>query len=89
MEIEAVYFDGETARNNKVAARLEPSGLVFSGEAVPVQRWGLSGLTAIDPPGAGQPLRLAHRRWPGVRLIISDQGFIEQLLMEAPHKRPI
>ena len=85
MEIEAVYFDGETARNNKVVAHLDTSGLVFSGEGVPVQRWGLPGLAVIDPPGAGQPLRLAHRRWPGVRLIINDQGFIEQLLIQAPH----
>ena len=85
MEIEAVYFDGETAKDNKVVALLEPSGLVFSGEGVPAQRWGLPGLTAIDPPRAGQLLRLAHRRRPGVRLIISDQGFIEYLLTQAPH----
>ena len=85
MEIDAVYFDGETAKDNTVIARLEPSGLVFSGEDVPAQRWGLAGLTAIDPPRPGQPLRLAHRRWPGVRLIISDQGFIEYLLTQAPH----
>jgi hypothetical protein len=38
MGIEAVYVDGETAEDNKVVARLEPPGLVFSGENVPAQR---------------------------------------------------
>jgi Zn-dependent protease with chaperone function len=85
MKVEAVYFDGETARNNRVVACLETPGLVFSGEDVPLQKWSLAGLTAIDPPHAGQSLRLAHKRWPGMRLIISDQGFIEQLLTRAPH----
>ncbi len=68
-----------------VVTRLDPSGLVFSGEDVPLQKWGLGGLTAIDPPQTGQSLRLAHKRWPGVRLIISHPGFIEQLLSQAPH----
>lgn len=85
MAIEAVYFDGETARDNWVAVSLEASGLHFSGDGVPDRTWGLPGLAAIDPPRAGQSLRLAHRRWRGARLIISDQGFIEQLLTRAPH----
>ncbi len=35
MAIEAVYFDGETARDNKVVVSLETSGLHFSGEMFP------------------------------------------------------
>ena len=37
MTNEAIYFDGETARDNKVASSVfETSGLRFSGDSVPV-----------------------------------------------------
>ena len=87
MTIEATYFDGETARDNKVVASLENSGLKFSGEGVPVQAWGLSGLTAIEPPHAGRPLRLSHDSLPGARLSIRNDEFVGQLLAAAPHLR--
>lgn len=85
MTIDAIYFDGETARDNKVVVSLETSGLVISGEGVPVQTWGLSGLTAIEPPHAGQPLRLSHDSEPGARLSIRNDDFIGQLVIVAPH----
>jgi Zn-dependent protease with chaperone function len=85
MAIEAVYFDGETARDHKVAVNLETSGLHFSGEGVPAQTWNLSGLTAIDPPHMGHPLRLSHDSQAGARLSIRNDEFTQQLLMVAPH----
>lgn len=85
MAIEAIYFDGETARDNRVVASLENSGLMFSGEGVPVQTWSLSGLTAIEPPHAGHPLRLSHDGQPGARLSIRNDEFVGQLLAAAPH----
>ncbi len=85
MAIEAIYFDGETARDSKVVVSLEPSGLQFSGDGVPVQTWGLAGLTAIDPPHVGQPLRLSHDNHAGARLSIRNEAFTQELLVAAPH----
>src|SRR6185503_6736628 len=85
MTIEAIYFDGETARDNKVRISLEPEGLNITGDTVPAQTWGLPGLRTIDPPHTGHPLRLGHNRQPGARLIVSDPGFTEQLLALVPH----
>lgn len=85
MAIEAVYFDGETARDHKVAVNLEVSVLRFSGEGVPAQTWTLSGLTATDPPHMGHPLRLAHDSQAGARLSIRNDEFTQQLLTAAPH----
>ena len=85
MTIEAIYFDGETAKDNKVRINLEPEGLNITGDTVSAQTWSLSGLRAIDPTHADHPLRLGHYRQPGARLIVSDPGFTEQLLAQAPH----
>ena len=87
MAIEAIYFDGETSRDNKVLISLGPQGLEITGDTVSAQTWSLPGLRAIDLPYASQPLRLAHHRQPGARLIIGDRGFTEQLLAQAPHLR--
>ena len=85
MAIEAIYFDGETARDHKVAVNLEASGLQFSGEGVQARTWTLPGLTAIDPPHMGHPLRLSHDSQTGARLSIRNDEFTQQLLMAAPH----
>lgn len=85
MAIEAVYFDGETARDNRVVVSLEASGLQFSGEDVPSQTWKLSGLTAVDPPHMGHALRLSHDGHAGARLSIRNDAFTQQLLNAAPH----
>ncbi len=85
MAIEAVYFDGETARDNRVVVSLEASGLQFSGEDVPAQAWNLSGLTAVDPPHMGHALRLSHDGHAGARLSIRNDAFTQQLLIAAPH----
>ena len=85
MTTEAIYFDGETARDNKVVVHLETSGIVFSGEAVFVKTWSLSGLTAIEAPHTGQPLRLSHNSLPGARLSVRNDEFVQQLVAAAPH----
>jgi Zn-dependent protease with chaperone function len=85
MGVEAVYFDGETARDNRVVVSLEPNSLHFSGDGVPAQNWNLSGLTAIDPPHMGQPLRLSHEGQAGARLSIRNDAFTQELLIAAPH----
>ncbi len=85
MAIEAVFFDGETARDNKVIVSLETSGLHFSGDGVAAQTWTLSGLTAIDPPHMGHPLRLSHGSQTGARLSFRNDEFTQQLLIAAPH----
>ncbi len=85
MAIEAVFFDGETARENSVTVSLETSGLHFSGDGFPAQTWTLSGLTAVDPPHMGHPLRLAHDSHAGARLSLRNDEIIQQLLIAAPH----
>ncbi len=85
MTLDAIYFDGETARDNRVRVSLEPEGLYITGDTVSSQTWSLQGLKTIDPPHTGHPLRLGHNGQPGARLIVSDPGFTEQLLMQVPH----
>ena len=85
MAVEAVYFDGETARDNRVVVSLETSGLHFSGEGVLPQDWSLSGLSATEPPQPGQPLRLSHGSHAGARLSLRNDDFSRQLLTAAPH----
>jgi Zn-dependent protease with chaperone function len=85
MEIDAVYFDGETARDHRVVVSLEPSGLRFAGDGVLSQTWNLSGLTAIDRPHKGQRLRLSHMKHTGARLSIRNDEFTQQLVIAAPH----
>ena len=85
MAVEAIYFDGETARDNRVLVSLEASGLNFAGEGVPSQHWSLSGLTAIEPAHSSQPLRLSHGSHAGARLNLRNDDFIGQLLIAAPH----
>jgi Zn-dependent protease with chaperone function len=85
MAIEAVYFDGETARESRVAVSLEPSGLYFSGDEVPCQTWSLSDLSATNPPQIGKTLRLSHESHMGARLSIRNDAFMRQLLIAAPH----
>ena len=62
-----------------------PRGLFFRRSGVPSKRGALSGLTAIDPPHVGQPLRLSHDSQPGARLSIRNDEFTQQLLIAAPH----
>jgi beta-barrel assembly-enhancing protease len=84
MMVEAIYFDGESARDHAVSVQLTRDALVFSGESVPERKWSLSGLHSIDPPTEGQPFRISHDSAIGARLIVKDQAFIEQLLALQP-----
>lgn len=79
-DISAVYFDGETARNNSVVLRRIGDAIEFGGADVPLTQWPIRGLHPIDMPAAGQPFRLTHDQKPGARLVLQDQAFIDELL---------
>ncbi len=85
MSIEAIYFDGEMARDHAVTVNRVGSNLSFQGAAVPATTWSISGLHSIDPPTPGQPFRITHDNKPGARLIIRDQAFIDDLVAQNSH----
>jgi beta-barrel assembly-enhancing protease len=85
MSIDAVYFDGETARDNAVTLRRVGSALEFLGDSTPLTSWSISGLHPIDPPSPGQPFRITHDEKPGARLIIKDDAFITDLVAQSHH----
>lgn len=85
MSIDAVYFDGETARDNSVTLRRVDKTLEFLGESTPLTSWTIAGLHPIDPPSPGQPFRITHDQKPGARLIIKDQAFIDDLVQLNSH----
>lgn len=85
MTIDAVYFDGEIARDHAVSLRRDGSSLEFQGHGVPLTTWSISGLHPIDPPTPGQPFRITHDQKPGARLILRDQAFIDDLVAQNSH----
>jgi beta-barrel assembly-enhancing protease len=85
MSIDAIYFDGEIARDNRVVLRRVGSNLEFSGDATPLTTWTIAGLHPIDAPVSDQPFRITHDNKPGARLIIRDQAFIDDLLLQNSH----
>jgi beta-barrel assembly-enhancing protease len=85
MSIEAIYFDGETARDYPVTLRRVGSNLEFIGERTALTTWSIAGLHPIDPPVADQPFRITHDDKPGARLIIRDQPFVDELLAQNKH----
>lgn len=85
MSVDAVYFDGETARDNAVTLKRAGSTLEFLGERTPLTTWTIAGLHPIDPPSPGQPFRITHDNKPGARLIIKDQAFIDDLVQQNSH----
>ncbi len=85
MEPAAIYYDGATARNNHVVVELVGKDISFIGPSGSTIRWSLEHLHPIDPPTADQPFRLSHANFPGARLIVRDQEFINQILAVAPH----
>jgi beta-barrel assembly-enhancing protease len=87
MSIEAIYFDGETARDNPVTVRRVGNNLEFLGEHTALSTWSLAGLHPIDPPVADQPFRITHDLKPGARLILRDRKFIDDLLASNKHLR--
>lgn len=80
VEVQATYFDGESARNNTVTLRRIGDILQFFGPDVPMTMWPIKGLHPIDMPSSGQPFRLTHDQKPGARLVLHDQKFIDDLL---------
>ncbi len=85
MSVEATYFDGETARDYPVTVRRVGTNLEFLGERTVLTSWSITGLHPIDPPVADQPFRLTHDDKPGARLILRDQSFIDELLLQNNH----
>jgi beta-barrel assembly-enhancing protease len=87
MNTQAVFFDGETARDHDVSLFTDGTHLTFSGKSVAVTRWTIGGLHPIDAPSPGMPFRMTHDAHPGQRLIVRDQRFIDELLLNAPRLR--
>ena len=87
MRTEGILFDGEVAADRPVTIVLEFGGLHFSGPCTTEQVWSLAKLRAIEPPQAGQPLRLTADGHDGARLVIGDEDFKSALEQAAPHIR--
>lgn len=87
MAIEAVFFDGETARDRVVTLRKVDNDLEFVGADTPLTRWSIKGLHPIDPPTPGQAFRITHDNRPGARLVLRDQFFIDGLVAQNKHLR--
>ncbi len=85
MPVDAIYFDGQVARDRPVSVNLDSQGLTFSGDGLPPRAWRMAGLFAVDPPVKGHTLRLAHDSQPGARLVVHDEDFMAELLAIAPH----
>jgi len=85
MQIAAVFFDGEFARDRAVTLDDDGSNLVFAGPDVPQTHWSIAGLHPIDPPSPGQPFRLTHDLKPGARLVIRDDAFVHSLVSRNKH----
>jgi beta-barrel assembly-enhancing protease len=85
MTIDAVYFDGEVARDNAVSLQRVGTNLEFQGKSTPLTTWSIAGLHPIDPPSPGQPFRITHDQKPGARLILRDQSFIDDLVAQNSH----
>lgn len=85
MTIDAVYFDGEIARDHVVTLSRVGSNLEFQGKDVAPTIWSIAGLHPIDPPTEGQPFRITHDQKPGARLILRDQAFIDDLVAQNSH----
>ncbi len=85
MSVDAVYFDGEIARDHAVTVQRVGTNLEFQGSDTPRSTWSISGLHPIDPPTPGQPFRITHDNKPGARLIIRDQSFIDELVAQNSH----
>jgi beta-barrel assembly-enhancing protease len=85
MTVEAVYFDGEIARDHAVTVQRVGSNLLFQGAATALTTWSIAGLHPIDPPTPGQPFRITHDNKPGARLIVRDQAFIDDLVAQNSH----
>lgn len=85
MSVQAIFFDGEIARDRPITLDVSGGDLVFSGEDVPQTRWSIAGLHPVDPPSPGQPFRLTHQSRPGARLVIRDADFVQHLTETHKH----
>jgi beta-barrel assembly-enhancing protease len=81
----AIYFNGQSARDHAVTVREDGVNLIFSGEETPETIWSIAGLHPVDAPSPGQPYRLTHDNKPGARLIIRDESFVVGLVARSSH----
>jgi Zn-dependent protease with chaperone function len=85
MNVSAVYYDGQSARDRQVTVTEDGTSLTFSGVDTPETLWTITGLHPVDPPSPGQPYRLTHDDKPGARLIIRDESFVNGLVAKSSH----
>jgi beta-barrel assembly-enhancing protease len=85
MQTSAIFFDGQSARDNPVTLHNDNGTLVFSGPAVAEKRWTAAGLHPVDPPAQDQPFRITHDDHPGARLVVRDAAFVNALVAANPH----
>ena len=85
--VAALYFDGQTAADRQVTARLDANGLQFAGETVSPCHWSYEGLSATERHHVGLPFRLNHDKQPGARLVINDDAMVAELIHRAPQLR--
>ena len=81
---DALYFDGRTATDQRVAVTLDAQGLRFSGEATPEQHWTYDGLAAVERHHMGLPFRITHQGQSDARLILRDDAMAIGLIARAP-----
>lgn len=85
MVINAIFYDGKTAKDRSVSLTLDGTTLLFSSADVAPTRWTIAGLHPIDAPSPGQPFRLTHDAQPGARLILHDETFVQTLVTKSRH----
>ncbi len=82
----AQLFDGETAASHDVTLNLMAGGIEITDRAAAkVRLWTWPGLAAVDPPLAGQSLRLRHDSEAGTRLIVPAGAAADAVLKAVPH----
>jgi beta-barrel assembly-enhancing protease len=82
---DAIYYDGQSAKDHAVTVRLEGHLLIIVGNDLGQQSWTLSGLHPIDRPASDQPFRLTHDEHLGARLVLRDQEFVNTLITKQPN----
>lgn len=84
----AQYFDGRTAASHQVRVRFSASGLLIEHDSAnTILQWPFSGLTAIERPQEGHPLRLSHSSEKSARLIVPPGPAQTYILNRAPQLR--
>ncbi len=83
----AQFFDGHSAATHNVSVGFSASGLQITFPHAPdaARNWAFSGLTAIEKPRDGEPLRLSHTSEKAARLIVPVGQGRSYILSRAEH----